>query len=88
MAYTLEDIAAMGLTTALGFAFKASPVSIGTASSAMEMAGKALITLAAKTKDGKITPEELQEVIGSIQGDAVVVLAVKSAVGRIVEQLF
>lgn len=85
----LGSLAAQGLTQALGFALRASPVDISSIATVMSLTGKALIDLAGKVKDGKISEAEVEDTlqkIGAAENEPVA-LAAKAAVGRIIEQI-
>jgi len=85
----LGEMAAKGLTLALGTALKSSPVDASTVSSALAMVGAALTDLSAKLKDGKIDESEVEDSLSKVGalGNDSVALAAKAAVGRIIEQI-
>ena len=85
----LGEMAAKGLTIALGTALKASPVDAGTISAVMDMVGSALKDLAGKLKDGKIDEAEIEDTLEKVgaMGNDSVALAAKAAIGRILEQI-
>jgi len=89
MASILETLAAKGINTALDLAFRSSPVSCTDVATGLRMTGAALIELGEKLQDGKITEEEIQDTlahVGALGNDGVG-LAVKAAIGRLIEQI-
>ena len=89
MASILETLAAKGINTALDLAFRSSPVSCKDVAAGLGMAGAALSELSLKLQDGKITEEEIEDTlkhVGALGNDGVG-LAVKAAVGRLIEQI-
>ncbi len=85
----LGEMAAKGLSMALGTALSASPVDASTVASIMDMVGSALKDLAGKLKDGKIDEAEIEDTLAKVGalGNDSVALAAKAAVGRILEQI-
>jgi hypothetical protein len=89
MSSLLGDLAAKGLSVALGTAFKAAPVDVATVCSVMSMVGGALQDLSVKLADGKITEGEIEDSLAKVGalGNDSVALSAKAAVGRIIEQI-
>jgi hypothetical protein len=85
----LGQLAAQGITSALGLAMQTSKLDCGNIVSAMDMTGRALQDLAGKLEDGKITEDEIEDTLEKVgaRDNTPAALAAKAAIGRIIEQI-
>lgn len=84
----LGSMAANGLTLLLKSAIKMSPVDIQTAKTTLKATGSALNKIGDIIGDEKITESEIDDVVNDIStSNNVVILAIKAALGRILEQI-
>jgi len=79
-----------GMTLLLRTGLSATPVDAKTLADVLEASGKAQIDIAGKIRDGKISPEEAEDLAQKLQAGLSIpaAIAAKAALSRAIEQVF